>query len=264
MSANNKLGEQLIALHRQNFTGILMINSQDGKQWQLYFYLGKFLWSMGGSHVNRSWKRHFQQYCPHVDISSLVLRYKENLASKNYYLINVLLQRKIVKKEQIKTLIESRTKEILFDILQEEYNRPLNYILEPKSAHYLLKIGFSLSLAFINLEQILFQAQQSWSTWGSKGLASCSPNLAPLLFNRQQLKYQVPDVVFKNMSRLLNGKRSLRDLSLKMDKEVVEVACGIVPYFFKGYLRLLEIPDIPEFNTAIYSSSPRNLPSTLH
>ncbi len=258
MSANSKLWEQLIALHRQNFTGILIINSQDGKQWQLYFYLGKFLWSMGGCHINRSWKRHFKQYFPLVDIGSLVLRYEENAASRNYYLINVLLQRKIVKKEQIKALIESRTREIFFDLLQEEYKHPLHYVLQPQSAHYLLKAGFSLSLAFINLEQILFQAQQSWSTWGSKGLASCSPNLAPLLHNHQQLKAQVSDVIFNNMSRLLNGKRSFRDLSLKMDKDVFELACGIVPYFFKGYLRLLEIPDIPEFNTATYSSSLRN------
>ncbi len=262
MSANHKLAEKLIALQQQNFTGIVIIKSQDEKQWQLYFYLGKFLWSMGGVHTNRSWKRHFQKYCPQVDISSLDLRYQENLASNNYYLINILLQRKIVRKETIKALIASKTQENFFDLLQEEYKQPLDYLLQPKSAHYLLKAGFSLSLAVIDLEQMLLQAQQSWSTWISKGLASCSPNLAPLLHNHQQLKHQVPDVIYDNMSRLLNGKSSFRDLSLTMDKDVFELACGIVPYFFKGYLRLLEIPDIPDFNTAKYSSlSPNTLTS---
>ncbi len=48
------------------------------------------------------------------------------------------------------------------------------------------------------------------------------------------------------MSRLLDGKNTLRDLAMKMDKDVLEVAIGLVPYFFKGYLRLLEIPDIPK------------------
>lgn len=261
MSANSKLWEQLIALNRQNFTGILIINSQDGKQWQLYFYLGKFLWSMGGVHINRSWKRHLNKYCPQVDLSSLVLRYEENLASRNYYLINVLLQRKIITKSQIKNLIESRTRETFFDLLQEEYKHTLIYFFQPKSAHYLLKVGFTLSLAFINLEQMLFQAQQSWSAWGSKGLASCSPNLAPLLHNHQQLKHKIPDIILNNMSRLLNGKNSLRDLALTMDKDIFELACGIVPYFFKGYLRLLEIPDIPEINSATHSSLPRNFSS---
>ena len=250
MGANNKLGEQLITLHQQNFTGILTIKSQDDKQWQLYFYLGKFLWCTGGTHINRSWKRHFQQYCSHVDISSIDLRYQKNLASKNYYLINILLQRKIVNKEKIKALIENKTKEVFFDLLQKEYKQSLEYIVHPQSAHYLLKAGFSLSLAFINLEQILFKAQQSWSAWGSKGLASCSPNLAPLLHNHHKLKHNIPDIIFDNMSRLLNGKNSFRDLSLKMDKDVFDLACGIVPYFFKGYLRLLEIPDIPEFSTS--------------
>jgi hypothetical protein len=261
MSANSKLWEQLIALNRQNFTGILIVNSQGGKQWQLYFYLGKFLWSMGGVHVNRSWKRHLTKYCPQVDISSLVLRYEKNLASRNYYLIHILLQRKIITKSQIKSLIESRTREIFFDLLQEEYKHSLSYLLQPQSAHYLLKVGFSLSLAFINLEQMLFQAQQSWSTWGSKGLASCSPNLSPLLHNHQQLKDTVPDIILNNMARLLNGKNSLRDLALIMDKDVLELACGIVPYFFKGNLRLLEIPDIPDINTATYSLLSRNYSS---
>lgn len=253
MSANNKLGEQLISLHRQQFTGILTIKSIDGRQWKLYFYLGKFLWAKGGSHVNRSWRRHLKQYFPEVDTSLLILRDNSESESPYYYLITVLLQRKIVKRERVKALIESRTKEIFFDLLQTEYKSTLNYITEPTSAHYLLKAGFSLSLAFINLEQMLFQAQQTWSTWGGKGLASCSPNRAPLLKNRRELQYQVPDIILANMSRLLNGKNTLRDLAFKMDKDVFEVACGLIPYFFKGYLRFLEISDIPNFNIAAYS-----------
>jgi hypothetical protein len=255
MSANSKLGEQLITLHRQKFTGILTITSQDEKKWEMFFYLGKYLWADGGYQINRSWRRNFSYYLPKVDTSSIVLRNQAEvrlgeahaLRSPKHYLIHVLLQRKIVTIEQVKALINNRSQEILFDLLQKEYHDSLIYNAQETSAHYLLKAGFSLSLAFLNLEQMLFKSQTAWSTWGSKGLASCSPHHAPLLNKYDELKQQVPDIILSNMSRLLDGKSTLRDLAIKMDKDVLDVTCGLVPYFFKGYLRFLEIPDISHF-----------------
>ena len=217
MGANNKLGEKLISLNRQKFTGILSIASQDGKQkWEMFFYLGKYLWTEGGFHMNRSWQRNFEFYCPGINTDVIILRNQPQIQSHNYSLLNILLQRKIIQRKQAKELIENSSQEILFDLLQKEYNDVLNYDLQETSAHYLLKSGFNLSLAFMNLEQILFQAQTSWSTWGAKGLASCSPNHAPFLKSDRKLKQQLPDIIFINMSRLLNGKNTLRDLSFKM------------------------------------------------
>ncbi len=247
MSANSKLGEQLISLNRQQFTGVVTITSQDERQkWEMFFYLGKYLWTEGGYHPNRAWRRNFNYFCPGVNRDLIVLRQQPEMRSLHYCLMNILLQRQLVKREQVKTLIEKRSQEIFFDLLQKEYHVSLNYDIETISAHQLLKAGFNLSLVSINLEQILFKSQTAWSTWGSKGLASCSPHHAPLLNRYQELKGQLPDLIFTNMSRLLNGKRTLRDLAVKMDKNVLDLTCGIVPYFFKGYLRLLEIPDISD------------------
>ena len=248
MSANNKLGEQLISLSRQKFTGILTITSQDNKQkWSMFFCFGQYLWTEGGYHANRSWQRNFNQYCPNVDISSIIVRKRNQLEihSFHYYLTYTLVQRKIIQRKQAKALIDNHSHEIFFDLLQKEYNNSLQYDVQNTSPYYLLKTGFSLSLAQTNLEQILFQSQLSWSAWGAKGLASCSPHHAPFLKPNQELQKQLPDIIFVNMSRLLNGKNTLRDLAVKMKKNVLDVTCGIVPYFFKGYLRLLEISDIP-------------------
>lgn len=246
MKANSKLGEQLIALHQQQFSGVLTITSQDFKEkWEMFFYMGKYLWTDGGRHANRSWRRNFAYYCPGISTDKIALRNRNQLRSYHYCVIHVLLQRKAIDRKQVKALIENHSQEVFFDLLQTEYNKGLQYSLEPISPHHLLKTGFSLSIAAINIEQILFQSQREWSSWGAKGLASCSPHHAPLLNQDKDLDRQLPDIIFVNMSRLLNGKRTLRDLSVKMNKNVLEVTCGIVPYFFKGYLRLLEIPDLP-------------------
>ena len=247
MSANSKLAEQLISLHRQKFTGILTIESQDSQYiWEMFLNQGTYLWTEGGCHPNRSWRRNIKHYCPGINTGIVVLREQPEMRSLYYCLLNVLLQRKAVKREQVRALIKSRTQEILFDLLQKEYNGNLSYTTEVVSSHYLLKAGFNLSLAFINPEQVLFQSQTAWSSWGSKGLASCSPHHAPLIDRNRDLQQQLPDLIFSNMSRLLNGKRTLRDLAFRMDKNVLDLTCGIVPYFFKGYLRLLEIPDLSD------------------
>ena len=246
MSANSKLGEQLKDLQRQQFTGVLTIAAPDRQQWEIFFYSGEYLWTEGGYHPNRTWRRNFNYYCQEIDPNTIVLRHQSQMRSLRYCLLNVLLQRKIVKREQVKALIKNLSYEIFFDLWQQEYHNSLHYTTENTSAHYLLKAGFSLSLTFINLEQILFQSQTAWSAWGSKGLASCSPHHAPLLNRNLDLQQQLPNLVYTNMARLLNGKRTLRDLAVKMDKSVLDITCGIVPYFFKGYLRLLEIADFPD------------------
>ncbi|MEL6580316.1 MAG: DUF4388 domain-containing protein [Cyanobacteria bacterium J06621_12] len=247
MSANSKLGEQLISLHRQKFTGVLTILAEgDRQKWEIYFHQGQYLWAEGGYHPNRAWRRNFKYYCPGVNPGIVVLREQPEMRSLHYCLLNVLLQRKLVERQQVKALIENRSQEIFFDLLQTEYNGILEYATESTSSHYLLKAGFSLSLTSINIEHMLFKSQTAWSTWGSKGLASCSPHHAPLLKSYQDLQTQLPDIILANMSRLLNGKRTLRDLAVRMDKNVLDVTCGIVPYFFKGYLRLLEIADLTD------------------
>jgi hypothetical protein len=67
-----------------------------------------------------------------------------------------------------------------------------------------------------------------------------------LLQRGQDLQLQLPDLIFTNMSRLLDGQQTLRDLAIKLDKNVLDLTCGIIPYFFKGYLRLLEIADLAD------------------
>lgn len=247
MSANSKLGEQLLSLHQQKFTGVLTITAKnEQQQWEMFFHQGEYLWTEGGYHVNRSWRRNLTHYCPGIDMGVVVLRHQPEMRSLHYCLLNILLQRKIIQRKQAQALISNLSAETFFDLLQTEYKSSLNYKIETTSAHYLLKAGFSLSLISVNLEQILFESQTAWSKWGSKGLASCSPHHAPLLHRGQDLQHQLPKAIYVNMSRLLNGKQTLRDLAVKMDKNVLDLTCGIIPYFFKGYLRLLEIADLAD------------------
>ena len=66
--------------------------------------------------------------------------------------------------------------------------------------------------------------------------------LNPLLNRDLGWQQQLLSPICINMSRSLNGKTS-RDFAIKMDQSVLDVTCVVVPYFFRGYSWLLEIPD---------------------
>ncbi|MBE9166352.1 hypothetical protein IQ238_01975 [Pleurocapsales cyanobacterium LEGE 06147] len=246
MIRSSKLIEELTTLQQQQqqLTGIFKIQSPNNRYWQLYFCLGKLVWADGGSHIYRSWRRYITLFCPEVDFSDINVRDTAESEHPHYHLLVVLLQRKIVKTEQIKFLIAQKIKEIIFDILQLEHKQSLQYIYEPQSSYFLLKAGFSISLSPDNFAAIVTQAQLAWYTWAGKGLAACSPNLAPSLKNAQQLRQELSPLIYHNMARLLNGQHSLRELALKMNMDVFELTCVLMPYFFKGYLKLAEIPDL--------------------
>jgi hypothetical protein len=253
MKEKSELLGKLSLLGEQQFTGIIALDAHNKKHWQIYYVLGKLVWVQSNFHIYRSWRRNFLQYCPEVSMEKIPFS-KIALLSQQYYLITHLHEYQLVKRERIKALIEQQTRELLFDLVQQEYKQSLRYTCKPKSSHALLKEGFIMSIAPDNLEQTLTQVQQNWLQWSGKGLASCSPNLAPCLKNNEDLSQAIPDFIYRNMARLLNGQNTLRDLALIMNQNVFDLTCALMPYFFKGYLRLLEIPDLSELNLSQVSA----------
>ena len=247
---SSQLIKNLASFKEEKFTGVVTITSPRERQWKVYFYLGMLLWTEGGCHTFRFWQRHLKLLCPQ---SKMEYFDHNNLYSQSfcdYYLIDLLLKKKLTKRESIINLIEKRIREIFFDILQEEYLQLANQTEliisgNTTSAHHLLKSGFNLSLSPIETLVLLSNTQSDWDTWLSKGIASCSPNRAPILKESEELKNQVPAIIFQNMERLMDGEHTLRDLAIKMNKNVFDVTCGLVPYFLKGYIKLVEIPDLP-------------------
>ncbi len=247
---SSQLIKNLASFKEEKFTGAVTITSLRDRQWKVYFYLGMLLWTEGGAHTFRFWQRHFNRLCPQAKMKYFDQNNIYSQYSCDYDLLDLLLKKKLANRELILPLIEQRIREVFFDILQEEYlqqekKEPLTITSNNISAHNLLKSGFNISLSPLDTLVVLSNSQEEWENWTGKGLASCSPNRAPVLKDYGELKAQVPAIIFQNMVRLLDGEHTLRDLAIKMKKNVFEVTCGLVPYFFKGYIKLVEIPDLP-------------------
>ncbi|VEP18735.1 conserved hypothetical protein [Hyella patelloides LEGE 07179] len=254
MNAHSKLIEKLVILELKLFTGTTTIITPDNKQWIIYLYQGMLLWAEGGSHVYRFWQRHLNYICPQANITLFEKERIKTNSSTDYYFINTLLKEKLASRKETKYLIEQRLENVLFDIFQAEHRQKLKINSQPKSAYSLLKKNLNLTLTPIATYQLSSKAYDKWSIWAGKGLTSCSPNLAPLLKKENQISQQISPIMLQNMKRMLNGKNTIRDLALQMDKDFFDVTCALVPYFFKGYVKFLEIPDLPAVNLPLMLS----------
>jgi hypothetical protein len=263
MRERSELLEKLVFPEQQQFTGIVAVDVAYKKHYQIYYLLGKLVWIQSDFHLYRSWRRNLVRYCSQAAIEQIPFG-QIKLESRQYDLITCLHEYQLIKREQLKILVQERIKELLFDLVQQEYKHSFNFTCEPKSSHTLLKEGFIMALASDRFEETLTETQQEWSKWLGKGLASCSPNLAPCLKNTEDLSQAIPDLVYRNMARLLNGKNTLRDLAVMMNQDVFELTCALMPYFFKGYLRLLEISDLPDLNLERADSQFNTVPHIPH
>lgn len=247
-------------LKKQSFTGIAHIKTKVDEpriHWNIYFNEGKLIWADGGVHSQKSWQRHLSKYCSKIDLKQINFRDRQKYRCPEYYTLGILLQRGMSTSETITQLISSKVVEALFDLFQQEKAIPLELKPEQLSLATMIGDANGYSLISIELESGFKQMQQQWSAWVKSGFASVFPDRAPKIKSKEQLKQSVPPVVYQNFTKLLDGRRSLRDLAVGMNKELLLLTRSIYPYVHKGLLELVLVPDFnPVENLATNSAKP--------
>ena len=242
-------------LKKQSFTGIAHIKTKVDEpriHWNIYFNEGKLIWADGGVHSQKSWQRHLSKYCSKVDLKQINFRDRQKYRCPEYYSLGILLQRGMATPESVTQLVTSKVVETLFDIFQQEKSTPLEMKPEQLSLAAMVGETNGYSLINIELESGFKQMQQQWSAWVKSGFATVFPDRAPKIKSKEQLKQSVPPVVYQNFTKLLDGRRSLRDLAVGMNKELLLLTKSIYPYVHKGLLELVQVSDL---NLAENSSS---------
>ncbi|MGF1590800.1 MAG: response regulator [Pleurocapsa sp.] len=245
-------------LKKQSFTGIAHIQTKAEDpciQWKVYFNEGKLIWANGGTHSQRSWQRHLSKYCSKVDLKQVNFHGNEKYRCSEYSNLGILLQRHIATSESISQLVVSKIVEVLFDIFQYEKTSALELQEEKLSLSVLIGETSGYSLISIDLESAFKQMQQQWFIWIKNGFTAVYPDYSPKIKSNEQLKQAVSAVVYQNFTKLLDGRRSLRDLAVGMNKELVLLTKSIYPYVHKGLLELVHVPDLNLVETSPTSST---------
>lgn len=224
--------------------GRLNVKAPKGQQWSLYFHLGLLIGDAGGVHPVRRWRRQLSQYCPGLGVDADSILKGNGSRCWDYGSLAELVIKKEILREQMVVVVEGSIAEVLFDILQQEEllryhaQAQLTYTYIPEETLY------SSPLAYVKADQAWKQAQQAWETWLQAGLVNYSPNMAPVIWKRDELRQQTSPNVYRSFTALMDGNQTLRDLALKLKQEPFLLTQSIMPYVRRGLMKLIEVTDL--------------------
>jgi two-component system, chemotaxis family, response regulator PixG len=231
------LVEQLRGYGRKQFTGKLELHSVKDYKWSIYYCHGRLVWAAGGVHHHRRWRRLMGQYKLQIDFNKISFRTIEEIRLWDYHVLVILMKRMVLTREQVTPIIEGFVQEVLFDIIQCAANEKITYYCD-------FEDEITPVISLIHAEHAIDQAHQEWLTWRKSGIADFSPNLAPWIKRPSQLKDEASDLTYKTLITILDGRRSLRELSTWMKKDLLNLVQSLMAYYHRGMIGLVEVADI--------------------
>jgi chemotaxis family two-component system response regulator PixG len=235
------LDSQLIALKQHRFTGQLLVKNQAGQEWNFYLFLGRILYATGGTHPVRRWRRNLTTHCSQLELQQLNL--SAILSSSlpetfnlcwEYQLLYLWVEQQQISREQAAKTIGAIVAEVLFDVTQA---LQVTFQVKPEN----LSVP---QLVLLDPGQVITEVQQVSQAWQKAKIADRSPNRALTIKQPEQLQQQVSAAVYQNLTKLLDGQRSLRDLAVVMKRDALEVTCSLLPFIQSGLVEFIDISDL--------------------
>ncbi|NET26744.1 response regulator [Okeania sp. SIO1I7] len=239
---NPSLTNQLSAISSKQFTGSLNVVASSIDKWSLYFFRGRIVWGDSGQYSRRQLRQHIIRYQIKINPINLdCFQINNNHNCWIYQLLCSLLQEQQITREQFDKIVKSIILEVLFDILQQENQRQISYKIEPNIEQNIL----NWPRALIDTKSILKKAVKNWRNWSNSGLKNLSPNFGIVLSQPEQFQKQISPTLYTKLGKLINSKRSLRDIASKIKSDQFRLAKFLLPHIQKGLIKLTKLPDIP-------------------
>ena len=260
-----ELAKQILACSEEHFTGQLdlTIKEPKGQRWSLYFCQGRLIWGASELHPIRRLLRQLSVHCPQlaIDRNTLANLCVESRLPKraptvdqrgvqpqdgDYLFLAELLRQGKLRRSQMSAIVEGYVTEILFDIHQRwdrfRYRSvlQLTYRSSPQDS----KDSIDSTLVSIQVDPVWQQALQAWQAWQQEALAEVSPNLAPVISKVEELRWQTSPKVYQNLTTLVDGNQTFRDLAVKLKQNLLPLTVSIMPYIRKGLIKVLEVGDL--------------------
>jgi CheY-like chemotaxis protein len=248
----DELIEHIRSCELQLFTGRLDLDVKEASNslWSLFFCAGKLTGAASEMHPTRCWYRQLTQVFP--QFVQTVYDRKSDQPQWSYFSVQDLLRQGKVSQKQLGTVIEGCVTEILFDIFQQDQQRverlpvQLSYRRIPQKFQDLLQVSISAQRAWL-------KASYTWKMWQQAEFDQHSPNLAPVIWSPEELRQRTSPAIYQNVTALVNGDRTLRDLAVQLKQPLVSLTRSIMPYINQGIMGLIEVED---FDT---SASPNSV-----
>ena len=234
------LASQLYQLQSRLFRGRLDIEDSGQLKWSLYFYLGRLVWAGGGAEPLERWQRLLNYYCP--GITQLEEINPETAEFSGYMLLSQILKQDRSKRSEIIALVQNILVEVLFDILQYEQQLKYGQQSDRLSFVYDNQNYPKTALTLVRIDQSLTEAIQKLQLWQKMKLLSYSPNLIPFIQQPEKLRQNLENSIdeYRILTQFVDGKRTLRSLSLELKQPLPDLTSFFVQYVNSGMMGFLE------------------------
>ena len=240
----SKKAQLIETFQKIQFSGELVWTAPNNeKKWNFYFYMGRIMYATGGTHPVRRWARNLAVYCPQIRVD--IIELQQDICKLNpdaftnsweYHLFDLWIEQQKITQDQVEKVIQSLLEEVLFDLSQDD------------GLTHQIKEGLSISkpLALIDEKQVITKVQQLWQALWNAKFTGYSLNTAPIIKQPKQLQKHTSVKSYQALVQLLDGENTLRDLAVKMKRDVVQVTRLLLPYIKAGLVELISIPDFPD------------------
>ncbi|HEY9630771.1 MAG TPA: response regulator [Coleofasciculaceae cyanobacterium] len=236
----DKLVKHLQSCGQEQFTGHLEIKLLEiqSSTWHFFFRLGRLVWATSEVHSIRRWCRQLTQHCPTLPEFDI----KTPLQRWNYDALAELVRQQRLPHEQMSAIIQGNVVEILFDLIQHWHQHRQAKV----QLCYKQPVGEAIASApvFIRAESVCQQVKQAWEAWQQAGLGNLSPNLAPVIWDTEELRRQVSLLAYHNLTTLVTGDLTLRDLGVKLKQNPLSLTRSILPYIQQGTMGFVAVKDL--------------------
>ncbi|MDJ0731664.1 MAG: response regulator [Crocosphaera sp.] len=233
-------------LKNNQFSGRMSCQTSQGKESNIYWYLGRIIYVTGGTHYIRRWRRTVLQICPKIKaVGFQSIPIQKDIAASlrqnhpiswDYDVLCSWFKQQKINRTQLLEIIASMVIEVLFDLMQSRQVTCRFY-----SDH-----KFSSPPILFDPQQSIVATWKSWQNWHRSTLGNHSPNEAPVIKSLEQLKKRTSPQTYQILTQYIDGKRSLRDLSVHINQDLLRLTSSLMLYIQLGLIDLIEIEDLPQ------------------
>ena len=233
-------------LKNNQFSGRITCITPQGQKSNIYWYLGRIIYVTGGIHYVRRWRRTVLKNCPNIrDVGFQAISIQKDIATSlqknhpiswDYDLLCSWFKQQKITRNQLLEIIASMVIEVLFDLMQSRQ----------VTCHFYSDNSFSSPPILFDAQETIVATWKSWKNWQRSALGNHSPNEAPVIKSVEQLKKRTSPKTYEVLTQYADGNRSLRDLSVHINQELLRLTSSLMLYIQLGLIELVEIADFPQ------------------
>jgi chemotaxis family two-component system response regulator PixG len=204
--------------------------------WHLYLVRGQLLYAISEIHRVRRWDRALKQHCSKWNWKALVSQSLDNQPWE-CQILDLGLSQKQLSLIQANSIIRTVFQECLFDLISyADLKSDWKPSQEAISTSTYCRV---VSLSHQGIQSVFTKVMHIHKKWQAEGLSHLCPNLVPVL------QYTADPQKLPVHNKYLNGEFTLWDIAWQTEQSVTEVTCSLMPWFNKGIIQFLEVPDTP-------------------